>query len=249
MSSEDELGERTREIRAAVAGLRSEVDRLHAQLGGVPSEPTDEDQLERPQQPESAPEDGDEAPQAEAPPSASPGEAVREGSDQAGREAPLEEAEPVVESGPESTDQAPETTHQGPETTGQGPGSTDAAESPQAPGADAAEEPEREEPATAGVEAGSAEVVPERLASKSDAELAKTYDLACALLEDAEGRRDQEAIAHWRSLAAAALEESVRRPDFGEAEGTSHRRLGGRRSRRLIAQLESARQLHLERTS
>jgi hypothetical protein len=228
MTSEGDLDQRTQEIRAAVAGLRAEVDRLHAQLGGVPSDPAAEELDARAQQSGSPPKDLDEKPEAEAAPSASPAGSEQEEADQPDAEAPVDEAESVVEEESESTD---------------------AGESPQAAAAEAAGEPEHEGSTAPEVEPGAeAEVVPERLVSKDDAELAKTYDLACAFLEDAESRRDQQAIAHWRSLAAAALEESARRPDFGEGAGSS-KRLSGRRSRRLIAQLESARQLHLERTS
>ncbi len=197
----------------------------------MPSEPAVEESQERLQQPDSTPVGVEEKSEPEATPGTSRADPEREDAADAGRGEPYE-ADQVAQEGSESAD---------------------AEESPPNAAAEAGPEAERgesAESAAADAEPGpEAEVVPERLASKSDAELAKTYDLACALLEDAESRRDQQGIGHWRSLAAAALEESVRRPDFGEAAGASHKRLAGRRSRRLIAQLESARQLHLERTS
>lgn len=94
------------------------------------------------------------------------------------------------------------------------------------------------------------DVVPERLVSKSDAELAKTFDIASSLLGDAEERRDAEAIAYWRSLAAAALEESARRPEFGKAargSRVSPKRVIERRRRRLIEQLREARESYAAR--
>jgi hypothetical protein len=89
------------------------------------------------------------------------------------------------------------------------------------------------------------DVVPERLVTKSDADLARTFDIASSLLGDAEERRDVQAIAYWRSLAAAALEEARRRPEFGNVSGASRlspRRIVERRHRRLVAQLEEARE-------
>jgi hypothetical protein len=89
------------------------------------------------------------------------------------------------------------------------------------------------------------DVVPERLVTKSDAELAATFDIASSLLGDAEERHDVQAVAYWRSLAAAALEEARRRPEFGNASGASRfspRRIVERRRRRLVAQLGEARE-------
>lgn len=89
--------------------------------------------------------------------------------------------------------------------------------------------------------------VSERLSSKSDAELGRTYELAISLLSDAEERNDSSATSYWRSLVAVSVEEAARRPDFGAEHAGSG--LRPRRRRRLIGGLQNARQIYLDRLS